>query len=247
MRKDEKIAHIRESDKETQTLSEHLFAVAKLTGTFAAKIGLEKIGCVIGLLHDLGKASAQFQAYLKSAVGILDPDCDGYIEAGQFRGRIDHSTAGAQLFYQLASSLGKKETMVGQVIALCLVSHHSGLIDSLAPDGTDSFTQRIEKDPEKTNLEEARAYYHDFIKESVDQMLQQDMVESFFEKNHTMTEKPINGQTIHNCSTHLFKLGLLIRFLFSCLIDADRLDTANYEDPGRLLLKNSGEFVPGRY
>ncbi len=244
MKNDEKIGHIRESDKKTQTLNQHLFSVAELTSMFASKIDLGQVGYIIGLLHDLGKSSMQFQNYLKSAVGVFNPDCDGYVEAETFRGRIDHSTAGAQIFDQQASAFGKLGKLVSQAISLCLVSHHSGLIDSLAPDGTDIFTQRIKKDSEQTNLKEAEAYYKEFIKDKADQIINQNLFESFYEKAQNLKEKPVNNKDIQTSETYMFKFGLLVRFLFSCLIDADRLDTANFEDPKRLSYKNSGKFLP---
>jgi len=55
------IAHRRDSDGLPQTLEEHLLEVSKLAKTYAAKIGLESHGELIGLLHDLGKYSHEFQ------------------------------------------------------------------------------------------------------------------------------------------------------------------------------------------
>jgi CRISPR-associated endonuclease/helicase Cas3 len=43
--------------------------------------------------------------------------------------------------------------------------------------------------------------------------------------------------------TLAFKFGLLVRFLYSCLIDADRLDTANFEIPENLAQRNSGQYL----
>ena len=77
----EYIAHIRKKDGEKQSLFEHLTSVAKKAGTFASKIGLAKQGELIGLLHDLGKYSEDFQSYLKSAGGKINPDEDDYIDA----------------------------------------------------------------------------------------------------------------------------------------------------------------------
>ncbi len=71
------IAHYREADGKTQTLQEHLESVAELACGHAAKIGLGETGRLLGLLHDLGKFSDEFQAYIKSSVGLLNPDEDG--------------------------------------------------------------------------------------------------------------------------------------------------------------------------
>jgi CRISPR-associated endonuclease/helicase Cas3 len=41
-----------------------------------------------------------------------------------------------------------------------------------------------------------------------------------------------------------FKQGLLLRMLFSCLIDADRTNTADFDKPKGALLRQHGEYVP---
>ena len=62
------IAHYRKQDETFQSLEEHLLGVSKMAGAFASKVGLKKQGELIGLLHDLGKYSAEFQNYLRSGV-----------------------------------------------------------------------------------------------------------------------------------------------------------------------------------
>ena len=69
-------AHHRESDGSWQSLANHLVGVATLSKGFAAKVGLEQVGELLGLLHDLGKYSQAFQTYLKSAIGALNQDED---------------------------------------------------------------------------------------------------------------------------------------------------------------------------
>ncbi len=44
--------------------------------------------------------------------------------------------------------------------------------------------------------------------------------------------------------TLAFKYGLLVRFLFSCLIDADRLNTADFEFPRNTRIRNYGKYHP---
>ena len=47
-----------------QPLEEHLSNVARLAATSAAKFGAAEWGRVLGLLHDIGKYSAEFQKRL---------------------------------------------------------------------------------------------------------------------------------------------------------------------------------------
>src|ERR1039458_1478304 len=129
------IAHRRKSG-ECQTLADHLLEVSELVGRFSAKIELGLPGQLIGLLHDLGKYSLDFQQYLCSAVGILEQDIDeNYVDPRAKKGKIDHSTAGAQTLWQELSQRGRIESAMGQILAVCIASHHSGLIDCLAVDG----------------------------------------------------------------------------------------------------------------
>ena len=151
------IAHVREFDKTIQSLEEHLTGVAALAKENAEKFGLGNLGELLGLLHDGGKTSAVFQNYLKSAEGLLDQDSDDYVDAARQKGKIDHSTAGAQWLWQALSKTGKPlDVACAQILSLILASHHSGLIDTLTPDGLDNFSRRMEKVDKKTHLKEAR-------------------------------------------------------------------------------------------
>lgn len=77
------IAHRRSVDGEIQNLWVHLSEVANLTGIFSSKIGLQKLGELVGLLHDVGKASFEFQQYISSATGLINSDEDDYVDATQ--------------------------------------------------------------------------------------------------------------------------------------------------------------------
>ena len=154
------IAHQRKSDGATQSLELHLLEVSKISKSLAAKVGLQDQGELIGLLHDLGKYSDEFQLYLKSAVGLIDQDEDDYVDAKCKKGKVDHSSAGAQLVWKELSTRDKKMgPIVGQMLSLCIASHHSGLIDCLSSDsgsfGEDRFTKRIDKSDGRTHLQES--------------------------------------------------------------------------------------------
>src|SRR3974390_1334481 len=134
-----------------QLLSEHLSGVAEQCSEIAKKLGLEKAGELIGLLHDLGKATKTFQDYLLS-FGI-----DGEAR-DDLRGKIDHSTAGAQCLLANIHGAQKEDSLHGIVarfLAICIASHHSGLIDCIEPDGNDKLTQRLQKHDNSTRFVEA--------------------------------------------------------------------------------------------
>ncbi len=103
----EYVAHSRDKDGKIQYLSNHLKEVSKQAGKFASKVGLKEQGELIGLLHDIGKASQEFEQYIKSAVGLINPDEDDYVDAVGLNGKVDHSSAGAQLIYREIAHNGR--------------------------------------------------------------------------------------------------------------------------------------------
>lgn len=105
------VAHYREKDGAIQTVSEHLEGTSFLGGKFASKIGLEKHGELLGLLHDLGKASSEFNRYIGSVTGLIDADEDDYVDAKGKKGKIDHATAGAQVIYRHCPGNGNENLL----------------------------------------------------------------------------------------------------------------------------------------
>lgn len=233
---DDLIAHVRQ-DKKEQSLITHLTEAAQLAERFAAKVGLPEIGKVMGLLHDFGKASVKYQNYLRTNEGLISPDEDGYDPESK-RGDIDHSTAGAQLIYEKLKSRGQEGKILAQFLALAIASHHSGLIDCLKPDGFNEFERRITKDGNLTHLAEARSKLPD-IEKQLDEILAQPIEKRFYQAVfETMTE------TADSKDVRWFKRGLLARFLLSCLLEADRLNTANFEHPKNEVIRNYGKYIP---
>ena len=234
------LAH-KQNERE-QCVQEHLLGVAELTKQFATKVGLAHAGELIGLLHDLGKYSQSFQDYLRSALEEIDPDADEYKDPKHFKGKIDHSTAGAQLIWNTLTEnypSDPKALLIAQLLALCVVSHHSGLIDCLEEKDSgeikDKFSQRINKSEKDAHLQEVLTKVDSVILDKALNLLaDNDLVSNVSEliKNIRKNFKSLQKQkNITNDSICHFKQGLLLRFLFSCLIDADRIDTADFENP----------------
>ncbi len=235
--KNQFIAHLRKKDKEPQYLSEHLNEVSKLAGQFASKIGLQECGEILGVLHDLGKASKEFQDYIQSATGLINPDSDDYVDAKAKKGKVDHSSAGAQVIYNHLWEQGAEERLVAQVLSLAIASHHSGLIDCLLPSGEDNFTRRMKKLEESAHANEAFANLGEQEKLTANRILANEiLVKSLLEKLKSLKEENETQET------YKFKCGLLIRFLLSCLLDADRLNTADFEFPNNARLRNNNAY-----
>jgi len=218
------LAHWRASDQTAQDLDAHLMNVGYLTGVFASKIQLGAAGELIGLLHDLGKYSQEFQAYIKSAEGLIDPDEDDYVDAKERRGKVDHSSAGAQYVCHILFEGSGIEALMAQCFALCIASHHSGLIDCLDANGENTFTKRMHKAQEKTHLDEVvRRAEAAILARCAAIAAGPSLIDNF--KSLVQRVWQANGAAVPAQQ----QIGLAVRFLFSGLIDADRIDTADFE------------------
>ena len=89
-------------DGREQTLSEHLRNTAELAGEFADSFHCRDWGYACGLMHDIGKYSAEFQKRLRGE-----------------NHHVDHSTAGA---------VEMKNNKCFPT-AYCIAGHHAGLPD----------------------------------------------------------------------------------------------------------------------
>ena len=228
--KNKKVAHFREYDQKVQSVEEHLLNVSEICGKFTDKIGLRDAGILLGILHDIGKYSDDFQAYIKSATGLLNDEIDDdYVDSESLKGKIDHSTAGAQWIWEKFEQYSGVGKVTGQVLAVCLASHHGGLIDCLNSAGKDNFLQRMKKEKRKTHFTEC------FSKRVTDKNIL-DKINNIDSRNILENFQTYFFQLISDCNEleiiRDFKLGFFTRFLFSCLIDADRIDSADFEYPG---------------
>ena len=243
------VAHVRGDD--VQPLEDHLEGVARLSAKFAAKFQLSTYGELIGLVHDIGKYSAAFQAYIKSATGMLNQDEDEeFVDAEELRGKIDHSTSGAQFVWNELSGKGGMHHALAQVLALCVASHHSGLIDCLTSKSgqptEDGFSKRMLKLHEKTHLREVLERVEPGIRRKANSIISSpgltDPLRHWF-KALLDAAPGVSPEEKGRSSIVHFQQGFLVRALFSCLIDADRIDTADFEHPGRARRRYLGNYA----
>ncbi len=217
-----------------QKLEHHLEGVSTLTSRLAGKLHLSKAGELLGLAHDLGKYSDAFAHYLQKVAGDeafkMEPDL-------ALKGSVDHSTAGAQIIAQ--GLKGERQALLVEMLALCVASHHSGLIDCILPDGVDGLTRRLNKDNALSHCVEVLSRMAPQIRVRLDSLLEaSDVVDELRAAMSRVREK--DGDAI----IQPFKQGLLLRMLFSCLIDADRIDTADFDKPRAARLRQHGSYAP---
>ncbi len=173
------IAHLDEEGN-VQTVREHLLGTARLARTFAEEFNCGQAAFLCGLLHDIGKYSAAFQARIRNPMPA---------------NRVDHSTAGALELQRMS----RDYIPLGMAVA----GHHSGLLDggnctvAAAEDGT--YFGRCKK-----KLEDYKSWKEDLIPE-------------------LYCNKDVEFPRF--CTESNFSMSFFIRMIYSCLVDADFLDT----------------------
>ena len=238
------IAHYRKNDNTEHLVEDHLQGVGRLAAQFAGKLNLSSAGELIGLVHDLGKLSKEFQDYIRSEIGLEMCDEDDNVDAGGRRGKVDHSSSGAQYIWRTLSARGPLELRLAQILALCVASHHSGLIDCLDADGDDIFSRRMNKVMGKTHLDEVLQTVDANVMTRIEELLDKqelisglrNIISNIIAKNTAQTYR---GK-LRNAQQ---QLGLLVRFLFSCLIDADRINTADFVNKRVKEYRTNGDYI----
>ena len=217
-------ARYRESDGSYQELSDHLRQTAELSKSFGKKIHFEFAAQLAGLLHDLGKASPSWQLYLQNSV------------EGKIRHKKDHATAGAQyLVHRLSNEVGLAETAIQAAV---MFHHGSGLPDMLGLDGRSEFLERLNKKADDTDLNEAAAALpHEVEREIALCLNSPDFCDGGKKQlalpcaaGCTDADKKVDRKKF------FFNMGLHLRNLSSCLIDADRTNSAAFEENKAMLL-----------
>lgn len=203
-----------------QLLKDHEINVSNATRIFLSGIGLPKTGALLGLLHDLGKYHPDFQRYLKTQCGLAVPGDPEYSTA--HRGTIPHAGAGARIFMNRTNV----QPLLRDLIAMPVHNHHATPDNGIAPDGEPEFCNRLNA-PYPHDLAELQAAFDPVIREKLEELLTTPDVNSELASWVSHLFKAANVRKIHEPNaTVLFELGMLVRLLYSALIDADRLDAA---------------------
>lgn len=216
------IAHISQ-DGRIQTNTEHLNNVAEYCGVNAGKIGLGACGRLAGKVHDMGKYRSEFVEYI----------CDAHRHPEKNRRGPDHAAIGAVYVQKMAEGHGNAIAgLTAQLISMVVMWHHGGLGDIRDFTGGSPYLARLGKfnDAEGSMCEEHRAYNEaaakferDFSAEEIKKLFD-DAVEEIAAICQKIEFSSNSGKE------RIFFLGLVCKFLYSCLIDADRYDAAMFED-----------------
>ncbi len=205
-------AHIRQKDNNVQTVAEHCKNVSEIARKFGSQIGIGSICEISGLLHDIGKLIYKFNDYIHG-----DNSCR--------RGEIDHSFAGAKYIRSITESKTNKPlNYVGRFIGRVILSHH-GLKDWVDDEGTDNFSRLTEK---SENYDEILNNFSSFSELKItDEML------TNAAKEYENIKRIIVGITKYipekrQAKAYAFYMGMFERITESILIDADRIDTADF-------------------
>ncbi len=179
-----------------QSLEDHLRKSAQLAEAFGRVFGAGEWAALATRLHDLGKASPEFQTYISGQNG---------------RRRIDHSTAGARLLLRRWKAWGKPGKYRALWLAYCIAGHHGGLPD-LGDGASDTGSLRSRLDP---------AYVIPDYSAGLDLAALADIPQP------DALRFPFRLAREHAA----FSVSFFVRMLFSCLTDADFLDTEHFYAP----------------
>ncbi|GED28196.1 CRISPR-associated helicase/endonuclease Cas3 [Brevibacillus agri] len=207
------IAHIRESDKQIQSVAEHLLGVKALAESIGEKIGVKHIAGLAGMLHDMGKYTEEFKDYIIKAV-------ENPGEPPK-RGSVDHSTAGGRLLYQKfhTGNPSRGSWILAEVVGNAIISHHSYLHDFLNKDLESPYLHRVRDKPLKEYDKSIQRFFDEVISE---QAFHQYVLRAIDE-----LEAYLGKPSVENSES---KLMFLTKFVFSALIDADRTNTRLFEE-----------------
>ena len=200
------IAHTRE-DGSIQSLPEHIQGVAHHCALFLEEAGLPELaplGRLLAQLHDAGKAQPAFQRYI----------------LGKSDQKAPHSAAGALLatcmLYELSEELQlKKLPRTSQLLAYAISGHHRGLYDYI----------ELRKELEKEEIKERCTKTIGALPNI------QSELQTWVEEHAESTESSLKELAKKVGATE--QAQALIRLLFSCLVDADFLDTEAFMDEER--------------
>ena len=205
-------AHTPAKDSEIwHGLQEHLNAVAEKARHHADKFGMGELGYYAGLWHDLGKYNPEFQKYLEL--------CHIASKTGKKapHSKTPHAIQGARLAWEKL-----------QPLAPIIYGHHGGLPEK---EHMKSEIGKLQEEPA------CNASYQEVLRQAPEGLCQ---LQTEINLRQLMSGFGIDlRQFILESEKDTHRYEFLTRMLFSCLIDADHLDTEAHFNPEKAALRGS--------
>lgn len=215
----EQIAHVRaleDGSYETQPLLDHLHGVAEMAQSYAERItDYPELG-EIGYLLGLLHDLGKYQAGFQRYIR-KQSGLDPTLNGW----RTPHSPAGARYAYELKQEGGNQQLL--KILSLCIGAHHRGLY----------------------NDSEWRGQV---VRSSDTERAVADLVRGLQPEAHQL-EELLHKASLDKVATVWNELDeddyqLLVRMLFSCLVDADFLDTERFMTPDKSLVRQNAKASP---
>lgn len=209
-------AHSREGipENEWQTLVDHLTGVAEMAGEFAFAFGYRNWGRILGIMHDAGKVSELFQRRLHGSAT-----------------KVDHSTLGAiEAFYRYRDPM--LHELLSRMMAFAIVGHHGGMPDGIRFDDSSkrrSLRERLDSAPREDDFQRNHEAFNRLLTEEALKLPSIEELEPIPPLRPSRVV-PSTDATLINQS-RVFSISVLTRMLYSCLVDADYLDTERFMAP----------------
>ena len=208
------LAHIRNDNGclIAHRLEDHLIDVSELAADFAAEFGAAPWAALAGIWHDLGKYRDGFQRYIRQC-----GDPNAHIEGRITGPEKPHSAAGALWAQQYLAEVDKRSgPVVARVLAYLIAGHHAGLDNWFG-----GLHERFSRE--------------DTVREGRD-ALAVAIPEAILKRPAGLPDlNAIRTDQEHNIPG---RFALWVRMLFSCLVDADFLDTEAFMSQGKAEARN---------
>lgn len=222
------IAHIQPDTGTEQTCRQHCLNTARYAEKDLAGIGLGEAGWFAGAIHDMGKFTDAFNAYIhKSAQGIPVK-----------KGSVIHTFAAVSYvlnrFHHTRGNAVSMDNICAEIFAYAAGAHH-GEFDCIDPDGKAGFFHRLKKQPEY-DAAAANNYYRECVDETALNKMFSEGASELSTALQKAAEKAGNNQEV------FFYEGLFARLLLSAVIDGDRRDTAEFMSGA-----DFSNFIPADY
>ncbi len=209
------IAHKSLKNDEIQCLSSHLINVGDLCAKTGEKIGLKHSSFLLGICHDMGKYSLEFQNYIQNNTNA----------------KVNHSSAGGVYLYDKLIAKVQEDDMdayiIAEIFAYVVFAHH-GLFDLIDfnSDISDGFKRRYEG-----KNEDYEYFIGEFLSEISPLLIERKykdidgLIESSFAEMMSLLSK-IKSMSKDLYEYHYY-IHCVVRLLLSILKDGDIYDSAN--------------------